>query len=54
MREFLNPDPEGKTVDASIDEIDERLELLGIELNVIREHADALKDRLDKLQQDLL
>ena len=54
MREFLNPDPESESVDASIESLGERIEMLEIELAVIREHADALMGKLDKLQQDLL
>jgi hypothetical protein len=43
-----------ETVEARIDALLERIELVGIELAVIKEHIDALGDKLDKFKEDLM
>ena len=60
MRDFKDPyytgepckccTPKPETVDASIDALLERLELLGVEFQVLREKIDDLDGRLTLLQ----
>lgn len=42
-----------ENVAASIDALDEKLELLGIELDVIKERIDAVSDRLTLLEMEV-
>lgn len=63
MREFKDPyytgepckccTPKPENVAASIDAVAERLELLGIELGVIRERIDAVRDKLVILEMEI-
>lgn len=42
-----------KDIDASMDALLERLELVGIELDVLRENLDSLSDKLTLLQMEV-